>query len=70
MKEIQLVRLPWGKYDGKDIHYEYAVGFSYGDLGACNQIVEHSPVHVEIIFENAFIAYNNGLITKGKIYEA
>ena len=67
MREILIARIPWGTNDRRDVYYEYAVGFFFDDLGVCQKIVEHSPGHIDVLFEEAFITYCNGLITKGKI---
>lgn len=65
MKEILTIRIPWGKAEKGDVHYEYTVGFGYGDLGLCKEIIEHAPGHCEVFFEKEFISYYKGLITRG-----
>lgn len=67
MREILIARIPWGRNEKHDVHFEYAVGLRYGDLGVCKEIIEHSPGHIDVLFEEAFITYCDGLITKGKI---
>lgn len=68
-KDTTQIRIPWAKYDNKDVHIEYVVGIHYGDLGECRKIIEHTPGHCDIIFEKEFITYCFGLITKGEFYE-